>query len=113
MNDYRVEGPSAYGSVLEIGKKMQEFDALFVGWPSVLEVDNEYWMYYHTYNPISKKFIVGLATAKDGLLKWVKKGAVFSGSDKSDAFDFGGASRRHVIRMDDGTYKMYYEGIPN
>lgn len=48
--------------------------------------------------------------AKDGLLKWTKMGAVFDGGN-AEEFDGGGASRRHVLTMKDGTYRMWYEGI--
>jgi predicted GH43/DUF377 family glycosyl hydrolase len=106
----RVEGPSAYLSVLEVGQP-GEFDSLFVGWPCVLEIGSQYRMYYHTFNEVSKKFIVGMAVAKDGLLKWTKQGAVFSGSDDPTAFDAGGASRRHVVKLPDNSYKMFYEGV--
>jgi hypothetical protein len=67
-------------------------------------------MYYHTYDPKIEKFVVGLAIAKDGLLKWSKVGPIFDGG-KDDEFDGGGAARRHVAKVSDGTYRMWYEGI--
>jgi hypothetical protein len=67
-------------------------------------------MYYHTYNPATKKFIIGGAVAKDGLMKWTKRGPVFEGGP-ADKFDGRGASRRHVVRVDDGSYRMWYEGV--
>jgi predicted GH43/DUF377 family glycosyl hydrolase len=97
---------------LDAGSSPQEFDGQFVGWPNVLEVGAEYRMYYHTYNPVNKKFVVGLASARDGLMKWVKRGPVFAGGP-DDKFDGRGASRRHVVRLDDGTYRMWYEGVSN
>ena len=47
----------------------------------MVEVGAEYRMYYHTYNPKIKKFVVGLAIAKDGLLKWTKMGQYLMGVD--------------------------------
>ena len=107
----RIEGPSPYGAIVEVGETPDDFDALFVGWPSVLEVGSSYRMYYSTYNPIQKKFMIGMAVAPDGLLKWEKKGVVFAGTDSLEGFDAMGASRRHVLAQPDGSYRMYYEAI--
>lgn len=107
----RVEGPTAYGAILPVGSKVNDdFDSIFVGWPCVLEVGSEYWMYYHTYNAKSQKYEVGLAIAKDGIMKWEKKGSVFSGGDVG-SFDCKGVSRCHVIKLENGGYKMWYEGV--
>jgi len=118
----RIEGPSAYGSVLEVGKRIEDFDALFVGWPSVIPPPSEspsgaYTMYYSTMDPASKKYSIGMATSADGLLKWCKvrkpggSGSVFAGSEEPGAFDSRGASRRHVLRQADGSLRMYYEAV--
>lgn len=106
----KVEGKSAYSSILQTGSP-NDFDGQFVGWPSILETNQEFRMYYHTYDPRSKKFIIGLAIANDGLLDWAKVGAVFSGSDNPSHFDSMGATRRHVVRLRDGKYRMWYEGV--
>lgn len=106
----RVEGPNPYGSILEPGK-LDEFDGQFVGWPTVIETDGEYRMYYHTYNAHTRKYCVGLAVARDGLMNWKKRGVVFEGSDKPSSFDAKGVSRRHVVKLGNGGYKMWYEGI--
>lgn len=90
--------------------KEDEFDHQFIGWPCVVEQGADYKMYYHTYNPKIKKFVIGLAVAKDGLLKWTKKGAVFEGGGQ-ECFDCCGAARRHVVILPGGGYKMWYEGI--
>jgi hypothetical protein len=112
-------GPSAFGSILEVGKSIEDFDALFVGWPSVLPPPQEspgaaYTMYYSTMEPSTKRYSIGIATSPDGLLKWEKvkargskSGAVFAGSEEPDAFDSRGASRRHVLRQADGSLRMY------
>lgn len=107
----KVEGPSAYGSVLEVGTPSQ-FDSQFVGWPCVVEANTFYFMYYHTYNPVLKKFVVGLATATDGLLKWTKRGPVFEGGKNRELdFDGLGVTRRHVVRLPDLSFRMWYEGV--
>jgi hypothetical protein len=54
---------------------------------------------------------VGLAVAKDGLMRWTKRGPVFSGSEQEGKFDSNGASRRHITKLPDGTYCMWYEGV--
>ena len=105
----RVEGPHPYGSILLPGSP-DEFDGQLVGWPNVLEVGGSYNMYYNTYNPLTKKFTIGLATGSDAL-KWTKKGPVLSGGESEDSFDFRGCSRRHVHLMNDGSYRMWYEGV--
>lgn len=106
----KVEGPSAYSSILESGRNPDDYDAMFVGWPSVLEVNGLYRMYFHTYNALLKKYIIAIATSKDGL-RWTKEGPVFDGSNAEGAFDNKGASRRHILRTTKGLYHMYYEGI--
>ena len=42
LSNSRIEGPSAYGSIVEVGKKPDDFDALFVGkyWIIVTRLDN-------------------------------------------------------------------------
>ena len=105
----RVEGPSPRGSYLEVGK-FEEFDGQFVGWPTVLEVAPLYKMYYSTYSPWMKRFVIGLAIAGDGL-KWRKLGPVFSGGTKKSDFDYFGASRRHIVRLPSNEFRMWYEAI--
>jgi len=107
----RVEGPNPYGSVLEPGKSLGDFDGQFVGWPSVIETDGEYRMYYHTYNALTRKYCVCLAVARDGLMNWKKRGIVFCPDSGPDAFDSMGATRRHIVKLANGGYKMWYEGV--
>lgn len=118
----RIEGPSAYGAIVEVGSPDSaplDFDALYVGWPSVIECGTNYYMYYNTYDARTKKWVIALAIAPDGLMKWNKMGPVFAGggdeaeSDLGHNFDALGASRRHVVRMPDDTFRMYYEGVPS
>ena len=39
-------------TTIKTGKSVSDFDAMYVGWPSVIEVGSEYRMYYHTYNSV-------------------------------------------------------------
>ena len=109
----KVEGDGAYSSILEVGGP-GEFDNQFVGWPHVMEDENSpaskrFKMYYHTYNPVTKKFVIGLALSKDGI-RWGKVGPVFDGGGPG-TFDELGASRRFVVKTEEGHYKMWYEGV--
>lgn len=106
----RVEGPNPFCSILEPGKP-GDFDGQSVGWPCVIEVESEYRMYYHSYNALARKYCVGLAVARDGLMNWKKRGVVFQGGNSPNDFDARGASRRHVVKLESGGYKMWYEAI--
>lgn len=108
----RVEGSSAFASIIEKGKSPEDYDGMFIGWPSVLEVNGEYFLYYHTFNRNTNRYTICLAVSADGLLRWEKKGPVFDGNpDDPSAFDANGATRRHIIRLPDGSFRMYYEGV--
>jgi hypothetical protein len=109
----RIEGPEPYGSILSAGKAADDFDSEFVGWPNVVEVGSEYRMYYSTFDKKLQKYVIGLAVAKDGLLNWTKRGPVFGGADpgNSGSFDSKGASRRHMVKLEDKSWKMWYEGV--
>lgn len=104
----RIEGDSPYGSVIEKGLDA-DFDLLFCGWPTIVEDGALFRMFYHSYNAKTKKFVVGAATSSNGV-RWTKKGAVFDGGGKG-SFDEMGVTRRHVLRMRDGSLRMWYEGI--
>ena len=110
----RIEGPGATGGCLEPGEE-GEWDASFVGWPQVLPCvtsDDEFAMYYNSFDKDHKKFAVGMATSRDGV-KWSKVGKIFDGSGAEGAWDEGGVSRRHVMRTPSGEkkYTMWYEGV--
>ncbi len=57
-----------------------DFDALFVGWPQVVDLSHvsptapRLGMYYHTFNAQTFGFEIGLATSKDGGKSWQKQG---------------------------------------
>jgi predicted GH43/DUF377 family glycosyl hydrolase len=104
----RIEGDGKYLSIVEAGE-INDFDALFCGWPCIVEDGSQFKMYYHTYDAKVKKFVVGTAISSNSI-KWKKLGPVFSGGGKG-AFDEMGVTRRHVLRSRDMGYKMWYEGI--
>lgn len=104
----RVEGDSPYGAILEAGTD-NEFDSEFVGWPNVLTVGSGIRLYYNTYNSKTKKFIIGAASSTNGI-RFTKLGSIFEGGPDGK-FDDMGCSRRHVIRLDNGEYRMWYEAL--
>lgn len=102
----RLRGPYR-GAFLEPGSP-GEWDAMSCGWPQVIcEPDDSFKMYYHTYDPRTDTFIVGLAVSSDGF-QWQKVGPVLA-AGKPGAFDDSGVSCRHVIKVS-GEYLMFYEG---
>ena len=107
----RVEGANPLGSILEPGDPA-DFDGQMIGWPVVVEDGPAYRMYYSTYSPHEKRFIVAEAISPDGM-RWSKRGRVFDGGPK-EAFDGMGASRRYITKdqaNSNAVYKMWYEGI--
>ncbi len=70
-------------------------------------------MYYNTYDSKKKKNVVLLAVGPEGLMKWEKQRKMaFSGHDSPTvAFDANGVTRRSVQKLDDGSFRMWYEGI--
>jgi len=66
-------------------------------------------MYYEGISNTDNKHRIMVATSLDGRT-WEKQGLILDvGSSDSD-WDCGGVGSPHVIRMDDGTTRMYYTG---
>ena len=61
---WRVRLPLSHSRVWKGG----DFDEAYVGYPTVIEIGNEYRLYYHTYDRKDGMYKVGLAVAKDGLM---------------------------------------------
>ncbi|KAI2491259.1 methyltransferase [Fragilaria crotonensis] len=64
------------------------------------------------YEGVSKedgKHRILMAESKDGRT-WEKKGLAFDTGASDDAWDSGGVGSPHVIRLDDGSMRMYYTG---
>merc|ERR1719296_196253 len=51
-----------------------------------------------------------LAAESDNLQSWKKMGLVLDVGDSDDAWDSKGVGSPHVIRLDDGFFRMYYTG---
>ena len=67
-------------------------------------------MYYEGIDQKDNKHRIMVATSLDGRT-WEKKGLVLDvGSDEDGAWDSDGVGSPHVIRMDDGSTRMYYTG---
>ncbi|MGF1487358.1 MAG: hypothetical protein ACFBSE_09635 [Prochloraceae cyanobacterium] len=109
INWIRLEGPYS-GAFLNKGNP-EDFDSLFCTMPNVLKENDGTWkMYYHTLNPKTRQFFVGLAVSDDGF-RWTKIGKILSpGSEGS--FDERGVGTRHVIKQN-SQYLMFYEGVNN
>lgn len=105
----RIEGESAYGSILEVGSS-GDFDELSCGWPCVIEDGNVFNLYYHSFNARTGKSSIGVANSSNGI-KWKKRGIVLEGGKEKGCFDERGVSRRSVIKTVDGSYRMYFEAI--
>ena len=53
-------------------------------------------MYYHSFDAGKRKWVVGLASSRDGF-DWTKRGPVFEGGQGSD-FDAHGAAVHNVVK---------------
>merc|ERR1712029_1331918 len=51
-----------------------------------------------------------LAAESDDLEEWKKLGLVMDVGEADDAWDAQGVGCPHVIRLDDGSFRMYYTG---
>ena len=64
------------------------------------------------YEGVSKedgKHRIMMAESEDGR-SWEKRGIAFNAGESEEAWDFGGVGSPHVIRLDDGSMRMYYTG---
>jgi len=106
----RLEGDHHSGAVFDVGQK-GEWDHLFNAWPTVVQhSDNDFRMYYSSFDPQTSKYSIGLARSTDGI-KWKKEGMVINGGG-GDAFDARGCGRRHVVEdPETAGYLMFVEGV--
>lgn len=70
---------------------------------------NSWTMFYEGVSPEDKKHRVLMATSRDSKT-WTKQGLALDIGDGSEAWDFGGVGSPHVVRIDDGSLRMYYTG---
>jgi hypothetical protein len=70
---------------------------------------NSWTMYYEGVSPDDSKHRVMMATSTD-TVRWTKQGVALDIGDGPDAWDFAGVGAPHVLRIDDGSLRMYYTG---
>ncbi|CAN0896534.1 hypothetical protein LINGRAHAP2_LOCUS18555 [Linum grandiflorum] len=106
----RIEGDHHSGALFDIGSD-GEWDSLFIAGPQVVfHGSGDLRMYYHSFDPQSKQFCIGMARSRDGI-KWVKLGKILGGG-KVGSFDELGVMNASVVRnKKDGSYTMAYEGV--
>lgn len=74
------------------------------------EEDGQGWMmFYEGVSPEDGKHRI-LAAESDDLKSWKKLGLVVDVGEGDDAWDSQGVGSPHVIRLDDGFFRMYYTG---
>ncbi|GKZ00687.1 hypothetical protein MPSEU_001020800 [Mayamaea pseudoterrestris] len=66
-------------------------------------------MYYEGVSPEDNKHRIMKATSRD-TKSWSKNGIALDVGDGPDAWDFAGVGSPHVLRIDDGSLRMYYTG---
>ncbi|KAL3940622.1 MAG: hypothetical protein SGBAC_004878 [Bacillariaceae sp.] len=71
--------------------------------------DKGYTMVYEGVSKDDNKHRIMMAESMDGM-KWTKKGVVLDVGEDEDAFDCMGVGSPHILRLDDGSQRMYYTG---
>jgi predicted GH43/DUF377 family glycosyl hydrolase len=74
-----------------------------------VEKPNSWKMYYEGVSPEDDKHRILLAVSRDAR-QWNKVGLALDVGSHEHAFDSHGVSSPHIIRLDDGTQRMYYTG---
>lgn len=107
----RVEGDYPSGAALEPGQP-GEFDALFVASPVVLRPtrprtkDHTFIMHYFSYDTSSRRFVVGRAVSRDGLL-FRRDGDAPALTAGDEPFAARGVSRCSVVERVAGSVKRF------
>ncbi|GFR43367.1 hypothetical protein Agub_g4438, partial [Astrephomene gubernaculifera] len=119
----RIEADHHTGALFDVGAP-GEPDHLYVASPQVVAVGpGDMRMFYTSWDPSRRRFVVLLATSPDGF-KWTKRGVLFdpaalaaaaANSDDEDdgaAFDALGAATVSVVRdVDNRQFLMFYEAV--
>jgi len=71
--------------------------------------DDGYIMFYEGVSKKDNKHRIMMAESDDGF-EWRKKGIVLDVGTSEDSWDYGGVGSPHIIRLDDGSMRMYYTG---
>jgi len=66
-------------------------------------------MLYEGVSKEDRKHRIMKAESQDGR-RWEKKGVVLDVGESEDAWDVGGVGSPHVVRLDDGSMRLYYTG---
>lgn len=124
INWARVEGPLTMGAVLEPHADESRFDAGHVGISDIHQVDGLHWMWYfggdRTPRTVFGMEMVGLpmrpgcALSRDGV-NWSRvegphRGALLDVGAPGE-FDMLMVAWPHVLRWDDGSWRMYYHTL--
>ncbi|KAL0055171.1 hypothetical protein WJX82_008147 [Trebouxia sp. C0006] len=111
LNWARIEGEHHTGAILDVGEA-GEWDELFIANPQVVAAGpGDMRMYYHSFDKVQRRFVVGWASSPDGF-KWTKQGPMFSGSTEAGAFDARGIAACNIVRdLDTKKFVMWYEGV--
>mmetsp|Transcript_2159 Transcript_2159/g.2994 ORF Transcript_2159/g.2994 Transcript_2159/m.2994 type:complete len:451 (-) Transcript_2159:167-1519(-) len=99
-----ADGLDATGCARSAVVQNAEYNTETGKWKSV----NGFTMYYDGSSKEDKKHRIMQAESSDGK-KWTKVGVVLDVGEP-DGWDHGGVSSPHIIRLDDGTQRMYYTG---
>jgi hypothetical protein len=73
-----------------------------------LETDS-WTMYYEGISPSDNKHRIMVATSQNGK-NWKKGGLALDVGQEADSWDVDGVGSPHVLRLDDGSQRMYYTG---
>ncbi|DBA88789.1 TPA: hypothetical protein ACH3X1_004204 [Trebouxia sp. C0004] len=111
LNWARIEGEHHTGAILDVGEA-GEWDELFIANPQVVAAGpGDMRMYYHSFDKVQQRFVVGWASSPDGF-KWTKQGPMFSGSTEPGSFDARGVAACNIVRdLDTKKFVMWYEGV--
>eukprot|EP00980_Cylindrotheca_fusiformis_P010581 scaffold2353_cov134-Cylindrotheca_fusiformis.AAC.4 len=82
-----------------------EYDSTTKEWSDA----SGYKMFYEGVSTKDNKHRIMMAESMDGK-KWTKKGVVLDVGESDDSWDCMGVGSPHILRMDDGSQRMYYTG---
>ncbi len=120
----RVDGPATLGAVFDPHPDPARFDSSHVGISDIWQADGLYWMAYFGGDPSLQKIgpmeikgfpmASGLAISRDGV-HWLRvegphRGAMVTAGAAGE-FDEIMAAWPQVLRLEDGSWRMYYHGL--
>lgn len=90
--------------------KNLEFDKIEGQWEVLPKKNSKWTMYYEGVSSEDNKHRILYAESDDGFT-WNKKGILFDVGVGEEAWDCNGVGTPHILRMDDGSIRMYYTGV--